>query len=161
MPQSTNPGFEFIGGPIQSLFKDQMPSLTTILKMFSVLAIRFRRQYIHTSKMEWQQPFDTGILFLEDIINSTSPVDLAGTLTNTDEVEYADLTRENIIADDALVKRLLANWHILSISVWECCSALPDMASYLRECAQVSTDIKPADKKPGKLTRATDTLHHP
>lgn len=149
MPQSTKPGFEFIAGPIQSLFKDQMPSLTTILKMFSVLAIRFQRQYIHTSKMEWKQPFDTAILFLEDCLNSTSPVDLAGTLTATDEVEYADLTRQSIIAEDAVVKRILANWHILSISVWECCSALPDMAPYLRECAQVSMCIDPAERIPG------------
>ena len=150
MPQSTTPGFQFIAGPIQSLFRDQPPSLTTILKVFSVLAIRFRRQYIHTSHMDWNQPFDTSIIFLEDCLNSTSAIDLARTLTGADEVDFGDLTRHNLIAEDAVVKRLLANWHILSISVWECCSALPDMMTpYLRECAQVSPQsiLKPHPAK--------------
>ncbi|KAJ5118895.1 Guanine-nucleotide dissociation stimulator CDC25 [Penicillium atrosanguineum] len=138
MPQSTNPGFEFIAGPIQRLFKDQPPSLTTILRIFSVLAIRFRKQYIHTSKINWHAPFNTEILFLEDCFNSTSPMDLARTLTGTDEIDFSSLSRQSIVADDVVVKRLLGNWHSLSVSVWECCSSLPDiMIPYLRECAQI------------------------
>lgn len=136
--QYSSPGFEFIAGPIQRLFKDQPPSLTTILKVFSVLAVRFRRQYIHTSRMDWKSPFNTEILFLEYCLSSTSPEDLAHTLTSTDEVDFAGLSRQNILANDAVVKGLLANWHILSISVWECCAALPDITLSLRECAQVS-----------------------
>ncbi|KAJ5162179.1 Guanine-nucleotide dissociation stimulator CDC25 [Penicillium capsulatum] len=155
IPHSNKPGFEFIAGPIQSLWKDQMPSLTTILKMFNVLAIRFRRQYIHTSKMDWKQPFDTTIVFLEDCLNSTSPVDLACTLTNVDEVDYTDLTRESLVAEDAVVQRILANWRILSTSVWECCSALPDLTPYLRECAQTLYTTRNYHS----LTAVLDGLH--
>jgi hypothetical protein len=139
MPQSTSPGFEFIAGPLQRLFKDQPPSLTTILRVFSVLATRFRKQYIHTSGINWHAPFDTEILFLEDCLNSTSPMDLARTLTGTDEMDFSGLSRQSIVADDVVVKKLLDNWHALSVSVWECCLSLPDiMVPYLRECAQVS-----------------------
>lgn len=138
LKQASAPGFEFVAGPIQRLFRDQPPSLSTILKLFSVLAIRFRRQYVHTSRMDWITPFDTDILFLEYCLSSTSPEDLAHTLISTDEVDFSALSRQNIIANDALVKGLLASWHTLSISVWECCSALPDITPFLRECAQVS-----------------------
>ncbi|KAJ5668270.1 Guanine-nucleotide dissociation stimulator CDC25 [Penicillium maclennaniae] len=141
MPQSTDLGFNFIAGPIQRLFKDQPPSLTTILRIFSVLAIRFRQQYIHTSKIKWHAPFNTEILFLEDCLNSTSAMDLARTLTGTDEMDFSSLSRQSIVADDVVVKRLLGNWHSLSVSVWECCSSLPDiMIPYLRECAQILFD---------------------
>lgn len=40
---TTIPGLEFIARPIQNLFKDQPPKLTAILKIFSALAVRFRR----------------------------------------------------------------------------------------------------------------------
>lgn len=136
--QPSGPGFEFVAGPIQRLFKDQPPSLTTILKVFSVLAVRFRRQYVHTSRMDWKDPFDTEILFLEYCLSSSSPEDLAHTLISSDEVDFAGLSRQNILANDAAVNNLLASWHTLSISVWECCSALPDITTSLRECAQVS-----------------------
>lgn len=66
-------------------------------------------------------------------------MDLARTLTGTDEMDFSSLSRQSIVADDIVVKRLLSNWHSLSVSVWECCSSLPDiMIPYLRECAQVS-----------------------
>lgn len=138
MPPTHIPGFEFIAGPVQMLFKDQPPSLTTILKIFSVLAFRFRRQYIHTAKMEWHVPLDTSILFLEDCLNSTSPKDLARTMTGSDELDFSGLSRESIVANDILVRGLLTNWHGLSMSVWECCAALPDIVPFLRECAEVS-----------------------
>lgn len=135
------PGFEFITGPIQRLFKDQPPSLTTILKMFSVLGVRFRRQYIHTPTMDWRVKFNTDIPFLEDCLTSMSAMDLARTLTSTDEIDFASLSRQNILAEDALVVRFLADWRALSGSVWECCSALPDLIPYLQECAQVSISL--------------------
>ncbi|KAJ5594305.1 Guanine-nucleotide dissociation stimulator CDC25 [Penicillium hispanicum] len=136
MPLPTTPGFDFIAGPIQSLFKEHPPSLTHILKVFSVLAVRFRREYIHTSKMEWKIPFDTTLLFLDDCLASTSAMDLAKTMTVIDEVDFSHLSRQSLVTQDTAVKHLLTSWHTLSISVWECCSALPDMIPYLRECAQ-------------------------
>ncbi|KAF3390480.1 hypothetical protein F1880_009165 [Penicillium rolfsii] len=142
LPQTLTPGFEFIAGPVQMLFKDQPPSLTTILKIFSVLAFRFRRQYIHTAKMEWHVPLDTSILFLEDCLNSTSPKDLARTMTGSDELEFAGLSRQSIVANDDQLRGLLANWHVLSMSVWECCAALPEMVPFLIECAEVLLYVK-------------------
>lgn len=138
LKQSSVPKFEFIAGPIQRLFRDQPPSLSTILKVFSVLAIRFRRRYIHTARMDWRTPFDTDILFVEYCLSSISPEDLAQTLISTDELDFAGLSRQSIVTNDAVVKGLLASWHSLGISVWDCCSALPDITPSLRECAQVS-----------------------
>lgn len=139
IPRPATLGFEFIAGPVQHLFKDQPPSLTTILKIFSVLAVRFRGQYTHTAKMDWHRPFDTKIQFFEDFLNSTSPKDLARILTGADEKDFSELSRQSVTANDAFVRGLVGNWRTLCISVWECCSALPDIAQYLRECAEVRT----------------------
>lgn len=155
MPQTFSSGFEFIAGPVQMLFRDQPPSLTTILKIFSVLAFRFRRQYIHTGKMEWHVPLDTSILFLEDCLNSTSPKDLARTMTGTDELDFSGLSQQSILANDTFVQGLLTNWHGLSIAVWECCAALPDIVPFLRECAQVS--MSPCDSYSSRILTGIHT----
>jgi hypothetical protein len=132
-------GFEFIAGPIQALFMGQQGRLTAMLKTLSVLAIRFRRQYIHPATMDWKTPFDTSIPFLDDYLDSTSPADLARTMNGVDEHLFAELTREILITEDAVVGRLQTQWRTLSTSVWECCSALPDLIPYLQECAKVSS----------------------
>ncbi|KAJ9490422.1 hypothetical protein VN97_g2856 [Penicillium thymicola] len=129
-------GFEFIAGPIQALFKDQAGGLTVMLKILSVLAIRFRRQYIHAPTMDWKTPFDTSIPFLDDYLESTSPTDLARSMRGLDEHNFAELTQQSLIAEDAVVRKLLLQWRKLSISIWECCAALPDLIPYLQECAQ-------------------------
>ncbi|KXG46106.1 Guanine-nucleotide dissociation stimulator CDC25 [Penicillium griseofulvum] len=129
-------GFEFIAGPIQALFMGQQGRLTAMLKMLSVLAIRFRRQYIHPPTMDWKTPFDTSIPFLDDYLDSTSPADLARTMNGADEHLFAELTRESLITEDVVVGRLQTQWRTLSTSVWECCSALPDLIPYLQECAK-------------------------
>ena len=119
-----------------------------ILKILSVLAVRFRRQYIHTTKMDWNTPFDISYMFLEDCVGSISPKDLARTLTGTDEISLTSLSHQSIVTGDAAVKEMLSNWHALSISVWECCTALPDVISYLAECAQASSpNIQKRKKK--------------
>ncbi|KAJ5510317.1 Guanine-nucleotide dissociation stimulator CDC25 [Penicillium expansum] len=136
MPKPNTAGFEFIAGPIQALFKDQPGRLTTMLKILSVLAMKFRRQYIHAPTMDWKTPFDTSIPFLNDYLESTSPKDLARSIRGLDEHSFAELTRQSLIAEDAIVGQLLDQWRILSISIWECCAALPNMVPYLQECAQ-------------------------
>ena len=141
LPSCTTPGFEFIASPIQCLFKEQPPSLSHILKLFSVLAVRFRRQYIHTARMSWKMPFDTTLMFLEDCLASTSVTHLARTLTGYDEIEFSQLSRQSLVTPDTCVKRLLANWQTLRTSVWECCSALPDLIPFLRDCTQVSPGL--------------------
>lgn len=133
-----SPGFEFIAGPIQKIFKDHPPSLTSILKMLSVLGIRYRRTYIHSSKINWSQRFDVTVPFLEDVFGSISPADLARTLTTSDELDFARLSREDIINEGPIFKRLTARWHALATAVWESCIALPDLSSYVHECVQVS-----------------------
>ncbi|KAJ5220082.1 hypothetical protein N7468_009286 [Penicillium chermesinum] len=125
----------FIAGPIQQLFRSQPPSLIPILKVFSVLAVRFRRLYVHVPKMNWYTPFDTSIQFLEDFLGSTSTNDLARSMTANDEKDFSRLTYDSLLSEDAYVRQLLANWHNLSIAVWECCSGLPYSIPYLRDCA--------------------------
>lgn len=138
MPQPNTIGFEFIAGPIQSLFKDQPGRLTDMLKMLSVLAIRFRRLYVQAATMNWKTPFDTSIPFLEDCLTSSSPADLAQNMKSLDEHHFAEITRQTLLTDDVAVKKLLVHWRALSISVWECCCALPDLIPILQECTQVS-----------------------
>ncbi|KAJ5565884.1 Guanine-nucleotide dissociation stimulator CDC25 [Penicillium sp. DV-2018c] len=136
LPQSNTAGFEFIAGPIQDLFKEQPGRLEVMLKILSVLAIRFRRWYIHAPAMDWQTPFDTSIPLLEDYLISSSESSLARNLSIQDEQRFAEMTRRNFVAGDAVVEKLLADWRALGISVWECCAALPEMISDLQVCAQ-------------------------
>ncbi|KAJ5738525.1 hypothetical protein N7493_001680 [Penicillium malachiteum] len=107
--------------------------------------------------MDWYTPFDTTILFLEECIGSTSATDLARTLTGTDEYDFASLSRQGIMTGDATVKSLLSSWQTLSISVWECCTALPDLIPYIGECAKASLPIH-KKKKRKYLTRIQDLL---
>ncbi|KAJ6133351.1 hypothetical protein N7471_008566 [Penicillium samsonianum] len=136
VPKPNTAGFEFIAGPIQTLFKDQPGRLTAMLKMLSVLTIRFRRQYIHAATMDWKTPFDTSLPFLDDYLESTSPTDLARSMRGVDENHFSELTRQSLIAEDVIVGQLKIQWRELSVSVWECCAALPDLIPYLQECAQ-------------------------
>ncbi|KAJ5766843.1 uncharacterized protein N7511_004459 [Penicillium nucicola] len=131
-----NAGFDFVAGPIQRLFKDETGRLAAMLKMLSVLAVRFRRQYMHASSMDWKKPFNTSIPFLEDCLISTSGSDLARSLKALDEHHFAEMTRQNLVAEDAVVGKLIRHWQTLSISVWECCSALPDLIPHIQECTQ-------------------------
>jgi hypothetical protein len=134
-----NAGFDFIAGPIQRLFKDETGRLAAMLKMLSVLAIRFRRQYMHASTMDWKTPFDTSVPFLEDCLISTSGSDLARSLKALNEHQFAEVTCQNLVAEDAVIGNLLWHWQMLSVSVWECCLALPDLIPHIQECTQVST----------------------
>ncbi|EKV18972.1 Guanine-nucleotide dissociation stimulator CDC25 [Penicillium digitatum] len=136
MSKPNTAGFEFIAGPIQALFRDQPGRLTAMLKILSVLAFRFRRQYIHAPTMDWKTPFDTSTFFLDDYLESTSPKDLARSMRGLDEHNFAELTRQRSIPEDDVMRQLVAHWHTLSISIWECCTALPDLIPYLQECAQ-------------------------
>ena len=137
LPCSTT-GFQFIAGPIQDLFKDQPGRLSDMLKMLSVLAIRFRRQYAHAAAMDWETPFDTSLTFLEDCLTYSSPMDLALNMKSLDEHQFADVTRQKLVTDDAVVRQLFAHGRTLSVSVWECCCALPDLVPYFQDCIQVS-----------------------
>ena len=58
------PGFDFIAGPIQRLFKEHPPSLTAILKVLCVLDVRFQQTYVHIPEMDWNKCFDTSVTFL-------------------------------------------------------------------------------------------------
>lgn len=154
-------GFEFVAGPIQRLFQDRPESLTDMLKICNVFAVRFRRQYINTAKVPWNKPFDASYPFLEDCLGSSSPSDLARTLTTLDKGDFSNLSRQSIIAHDEITKGLLANWETLTVSVWECCSAIPDLTPYLRECTQVSP-LKQYSSSSASLTeRNLQTITEP
>ncbi|KAL2000457.1 hypothetical protein VTN02DRAFT_3045 [Thermoascus thermophilus] len=142
MPLTFGPGFEFIAGPIQTIFQDHPPSLTSILKMLSVLAIRFRKTYVHTSEMDWNRKFETSVPFIDDLFASISAGDLARTLTSSDEEDFSRLSRQNIINEDALVKDLITRWNALSTAVWECCTALPELTGYIQECVQALHEMR-------------------
>lgn len=146
LAQPKTTGFDFIAGPIQSLFRDQFGRLSDMLKVLSVLAIRFRRQYVHAAAMDWKAPFDTSISFLMDCLTYSLPMDLARNMKNLDEHHFAEVDRPFLAADDAAVRQLLVHWRSLSISVWECSCALPDMIPYFQECAQVSGFGQVADR---------------
>ncbi|KAJ5233975.1 uncharacterized protein N7469_005741 [Penicillium citrinum] len=137
--QKPSRGFEFVAAPIQRLFQDRPESLTDMLKICNVFAVRFRRQYVNTTKVPWSKPFDASYPFLEDCFSSSSPSDLARTLTTLDKGDFANLSRSSLIAPDEVAKGLLANWDALTVSVWECCSAIPEITEYLRECAQTQS----------------------
>ncbi|KAF7128838.1 hypothetical protein CNMCM5793_003747 [Aspergillus hiratsukae] len=128
--------FEFIAGPIQGLFQDSPPSLTSILKVLSVLGMRFQQAYVHAREMNWVQPFNTSVFFLDDLLASTSAVDFARTLTNIDEGQFSKLTPSSVAEESPLAVRLIEEWELLSTAAWECCSALPDLVPYLQECAE-------------------------
>ncbi|KAI2741977.1 hypothetical protein DTO013F2_8640 [Penicillium roqueforti] len=134
-PEPRGAGFEFIADPLQALFKDQPGRLAVTFKMLSVLTIRFRHQYVHAPTMDWKTPFDTSIPFLDDYLESTSPTDLASSMRGLDEQNFSELTRQSLIAEGSVVGQLKVQWRELSVSVWECCAALPDLIPYIQECA--------------------------
>ncbi|XHG09339.1 hypothetical protein AWENTII_012406 [Aspergillus wentii] len=136
MPLAPAPGFDFIAGPIQRLFKNSPPSLKSILKVLSVLGARFRRTYVHTPEMNWNKAFDTDATFIEDLLASTSALDFGRTLTTFDESTFAELNEQSIVTNNSAVKGILVQWDSLSMAVWECCSALPDLTPYILECLE-------------------------
>lgn len=133
---SPGPAFEFIAGSIQELIKDHPPSLTALLKLLSVLAVRYQRVYIHARDMDWRRPFDIDHTFFEDLTEAISAVDFARTLTNADMRSFAVLTEQGI-GDNADMASLVTKWDDLSIVVWECCTALPQFIGTIQECVQV------------------------
>ncbi|KZN87804.1 hypothetical protein EN45_063650 [Penicillium chrysogenum] len=133
MPSRNTPGFAFIAAPIQQLFKNHSSSLSTIFKVLSVLAVRFQKAYRHSDQMNWFAPFETSLPLLEDCLSS-SATDLATALTQTDKCLFERLSRETLIAEDAMVLEPLIHWQVLSNSVLECCSALSDLVPYLQTC---------------------------
>lgn len=131
------PGFDFVTGPIQRLFKEHPPSLGGILKVLCVLEVRFRRTYVHVPEMNWNEYFDTSVVFLEDVLASTSAEDLAGTLTSTDESHFSELNQQGVMPESPMAWQINTGWHFLSMAVWEVCSALPELIGYIQECVQV------------------------
>lgn len=105
--------------------------------MLCVLAVRFRETYVHAAHMDWHHPFNVDVSFLKDIFHSSSPADLAHTLTNSDSSTFGKLSRRNVIEDE-VVRQYRTSYDVLSHSVWECCLVLPDRIEYIQECAQVS-----------------------
>lgn len=95
--------------------------------------------------MDWRSPFNVNISFIKELFDAASADDFARTLTASDEEAFASLSPQNLAADDLIAKEYLARWDMLSASVWECCSALPDWIKFVQECVQVRL---PAPRSP-------------
>ena len=132
----TTPGFGFFAGAIQRLFNELL-NLKLILKVLSVLGVRFARWYLHAQEMDWSRPFSIVFSFLEDMDSSDSPVSFARNLTRSVERDFA-LLIEGGTLDKTVANRLSERWHLLSVEVWECCKALPETIRFIHECLEVS-----------------------
>ncbi|PYH44925.1 uncharacterized protein BP01DRAFT_423822 [Aspergillus saccharolyticus JOP 1030-1] len=136
------PAFDFIAGPIQQLFNETAPSLKSVLKVLCVSAMRFKQTYVHTRQMDWSRPFQLNLAFLEDLTASTSPLDFASTMSHIDEGYLTGLTHKSFSEPGPVVKRVFTEWELLSIAVWECCTALPDLVGYIQECVQALLAVR-------------------
>jgi hypothetical protein len=132
MPSHDTPEFAFIAIPIQQLFETRSSSLSTIFKALSVLAVRFQKTYIQSSKMNWFEPFETSLPLLEDCL-SASATDFAAALTQTDKCLFNRLPRGTHTEEDAMVLEALIHWQRLIDSVRECCSGLPNLVPYFQK----------------------------
>ncbi|PYI01841.1 hypothetical protein BO78DRAFT_400969 [Aspergillus sclerotiicarbonarius CBS 121057] len=134
--RTSAPTFEFIAGPIQQLFLSFPPSLKDVLKVLSVLGARFERTYVHAREMNWTKPFTVDFSFLEDLTASTSADDFAKVIITVDQECFSGLSQKSFVEPDAIIKRLLVTWELMSMAVWECCTGLPEMIGYIQEIVQ-------------------------
>lgn len=105
--------------------------------MLCVSAVRYKQAYVHTRHMIWTRPFKLNLAFLEDLTASTSPLDFARTMAHIDEGYLTGLSQKSFVEPGPVVKRVFTEWELLSIAVWECCTALPELVGYIQECVQV------------------------
>lgn len=131
MPSHDTLEFAFISTPIQQLFKTRSSSLSTIIKVLSVLAVRFQQTYIQSCKVNWFEPFETSLPLLEDCLSS-SVTDFAEALTQTDKRLSDRRSRGTHIEEDAMLSEALIHWQRLKDSVRECCSGQPNLVPYFQ-----------------------------
>lgn len=90
--------------------------------------------------MNWNRKFDTSVPFLDDLLSSISSRDLTRTLTRSDQADFSRVSREQVMREnDPMVESLNRKWHTLSAAVWECCTALPELVSYMQDCIEVGS----------------------
>lgn len=132
------PGFEFIAGPIQALFKASRLGLYNTVKLLSVVSIRFQQTYIHVPYMDWHKKLDTQVPLLNSLLSSLSATDFARSLTRSDESKFSQLSREKLMGEqNPTVEALHERWSTLSMNVYECCTALPEIVPYIQQSAEV------------------------
>ncbi|KAH8703708.1 hypothetical protein BGW36DRAFT_287136 [Talaromyces proteolyticus] len=141
--QARMSGFEFIAGPIQGLFKASSLGLYNTVKLLSVLRVRFQQTYIHVPQMDWHKKLDTRVPLLDSLLASLSAADLARSLTRSDESKFAQLSRDKLMSEDnPTVEALHDRWSILATSVFECCTALPEIVPYIQQCAEILHSLR-------------------
>lgn len=133
MASQTLPSFDFLVGPVQELFKNQLSRLSPMLKKLSVLAVRFERKYYHEPVMDWASPFEVESPFLDDVFASTSPTVLARTLTHSDERDFANLSIQSFVTEGPILHRLMRKWDVLCKDVEECCLAQPYLVGHFKD----------------------------
>ncbi|WEW57491.1 hypothetical protein PRK78_002958 [Emydomyces testavorans] len=132
----------FLIEPIQALFKSPSRPFAKFLKKLSVLSIRFAREYHEAVEIDWTSPFEAGPPHLDELVELSPATTLARQLTYFDERKFAGFSVQNFEEDDAKLQVLVNNWHLLSISVADCCMALPEIPHYFKDCVKTLFNLR-------------------
>jgi hypothetical protein len=92
--------------------------------------------------MDWHKKLDTQVPLLDSLLSSLSASDFARSLTRSDESKFSQLSREKLMAEqNPTVEALHERWSTLSMNVYECCIALPEIVSYIQQSAEVCSSL--------------------
>ncbi|EAS35035.2 uncharacterized protein CIMG_00389 [Coccidioides immitis RS] len=133
---------KFLIEPIQALFKSRPRPFVKFLKKLSVLSIRFSRKYHEDVDINWATPFDAEIPHLDDFLASSPAPTLARRLTFSDERGFTGLSTLSFGEENGQLQTLVDNWHLLSMSVEECCTAFVEMLHYFKECVKALLNMR-------------------
>lgn len=131
------PDLGFIYGPLRDLFSHQRQDLARILKKLAILEVRFQREYLGEEEIDWVQRFDTNT-DLFDRVTTTSPHDLADSLTENDLVAFQNLCPQNVIQEDTSFQYMHRRWNRLCRTVQESIAVDSDLGLLLADLATAS-----------------------
>lgn len=131
------PDLGFIYGALRDLFRDQRRDLIGALTKLAVLEVRFHREYLWEEEIDWVQCFDTNT-DLFDRITTTSPPDLADSLTEDDLIEFQKLCPQNVIDEDSKLQYMYRRWNRLCRAVQESMAVDSGLIPLLADLAKAS-----------------------
>jgi len=99
----------FIYGVLRDLFRNQRRDLAGILTKLAMLEVRFQREYLQEEEINWVQCFDTNT-DLFDRVTTTSPDDLADSLTEDDTIAFQKLCPQNVLREDSNLRVINRRW---------------------------------------------------
>ena len=118
---ASQPDLGFIYRPLRELFSHRDRGLSVTLKQLSVLEARFHRLYSREKEINWTRLFDTRTRFL-DSVTTTTPQDLAHSLTVSDVAVFRSLDPQSIISGGSQFQRINRRWNWL-------CGAAQDLVT--------------------------------